>query len=121
MTVGAVEMAIRALLLAPGRSLVVTVNGGGDGCSDGGLDDLSSLLSSCKEDGRPLICAANHNTFLDAPLLAPMIGRATTKASSAHFSWSRSFLPWMLEYSAWPFTAASASLLFQVTSTSFFF
>jgi len=53
---------------------------------------------------RPVVFISNHQTFLDAPLLAPLIAKLTT---SGH-----PYL-WGLDWQNWPFSAGSASLLFN--------
>jgi 1-acyl-sn-glycerol-3-phosphate acyltransferase len=72
--------------------------------------DLRSLLRSIKENDRAIICASNHTTFIDAPILGTMIGRALSKSP---------FL-WPLDPQSWPVTAASATLLFAHPITATF-
>ena len=73
--------------------------------TDGGFE-LAAALRRVREGGAPtgLICAANHATFLDAPLLATLVGRSASDKSGPL---------WSLDRDNWPFSVASASLLFR--------
>jgi 1-acyl-sn-glycerol-3-phosphate acyltransferase len=90
------ELAVSGIISATGRELVVS--------TDRDIE-LRKLITEAKANSSPLIVASNHNTYLDAPLLAPMIGKCTTP---------KTFL-WIRDTNAWIFSAASASLLFTKT------
>ncbi len=72
------DIAVNALFILPGRKLTLTTETG---------ESLTSLLARCKtgrlddELPRGLLCVSNHNTFLDGPLLAPRIFRASLRTA----------------------------------------
>lgn len=53
---------------------------------------------------RPVIFAANHSSFLDVAILAPMVGKLSTQG------WAPA---WPLRWQSWPFSFGSATLLFN--------
>ena len=104
-TVGLVDAITRCLLAAPGRTFGVS-SWDGSGC-------LKTALSAARDLGvsdqisasdRSILVVANHNTFLDAPMLAPLVGRASARPFAGGLA------PWAADPLAWPFTAAGAFL-----------
>eukprot|EP00615_Pteridomonas_danica_P010498 CAMPEP_0114339916 /NCGR_PEP_ID=MMETSP0101-20121206/8036_1 /TAXON_ID=38822 ORGANISM="Pteridomonas danica, Strain PT" /NCGR_SAMPLE_ID=MMETSP0101 /ASSEMBLY_ACC=CAM_ASM_000211 /LENGTH=358 /DNA_ID=CAMNT_0001473019 /DNA_START=13 /DNA_END=1089 /DNA_ORIENTATION=+ len=87
------EAFVSSLFLISGKTLSIT--------TDNDID-LKQMVMKTKSTS-PVIVAANHNTYLDAPLLAPLFGRCGTNLS---------FL-WIRDPSSWIFSAGSASLLFS--------
>ena len=108
--VTAVDQSVRGLLL-----LNSVVGGGSFSMSTEGDYDLREFLRAQRAAKRTIIVVANHNTFLDAPLLATRLGRAAADRPfgflPAAFSPVTEFL-WTLDAHCWPFSVASASLLF---------
>jgi len=73
-------------------------------------DNLLTESADSKASKGPLLVVLNHNTLLDAPLIAPILGRAT--ASKAMSPW---IFPWTTDPEAWPFCIGSASFLFNTS------
>lgn len=122
--VATVESSIMLILSTPGRTLTVTTSSGESlkeflrslapvTNADSRTNTVPADLNSPRDNSQGIsahtrapqfIFASNHTTFMDAPLLAPMIGRASSTSSS---------ISWLSDNESWPFTAASASLLFR--------
>ena len=71
-------------------------------------DVLRTQPAESKSSKGPLLVVLNHNTLLDAPLVAPMLGRATASKSASPW-----IFPWTTDPEAWPFCIGSASFLFN--------
>ena len=96
LTVSLVDAAVTALLSMPGRTWTLTTES---------REPLAAVLQRHQRpDGAAVICVANHTTFLDAAMLAPVLGRASASDDTN--------LTWLCDSRAWPFSVASASLLF---------
>jgi hypothetical protein len=76
--------------------------------SQGSTSDNAASSSSRDTLRAPLLVVLNHNTLLDAPLIAPILGRAATSPEASPW-----MLPWTTDAQAWPFCIGSATLLFN--------
>jgi 1-acyl-sn-glycerol-3-phosphate acyltransferase len=96
LTVNLTDAITRTLLAMPERTFTVSF--------DKGDENLDELIGKCQATGKPLVIAPNHNTFMDAEVINPLIGRALAGPR---------LLPWTLNNNAWPFSAAGGSVLFS--------